>query len=101
MDGDDVVDMYPRDITVQTVGASLNNVPDMAAYYDPLQYVLLLPYGSYGCDVSTHGNSGGVITRRGNDSYPIYRRRPGPPVPLNSTNKKFVDNGWVIPYNPW
>ncbi|GAA0154061.1 hypothetical protein LIER_12150 [Lithospermum erythrorhizon] len=31
-------------------------------------------------------------TRRGQDSYPINERLPGPPVPLDSNNRKFVDN---------
>lgn len=69
VDGDDVVDMYPRDIIIQTVGGTLKNVPDTAGYYDPLQYVLLLPYGSYGWEVSTNGNSGGVVTCRAFYAY--------------------------------
>ncbi|KAL0307589.1 UNVERIFIED_CONTAM: hypothetical protein Sangu_3021300 [Sesamum angustifolium] len=37
-----------RDIIVQTVGGELINIKDYAGYYDPLQYPLLLPYGTYG-----------------------------------------------------
>ncbi|XP_057740018.1 uncharacterized protein LOC130957156 [Arachis stenosperma] len=38
-------------------------------------------------------------TRRGDDSYPQYRRRFDTPVPNNQNFT--VDNRWVIPYNPW
>ncbi|XP_028125521.1 uncharacterized protein LOC114322422 [Camellia sinensis] len=41
------------------------------------------------------------ITTLGNDSYPIYRRREGESVPLESNPSILVDNSWVIPYNPW
>ncbi|XP_028060082.1 uncharacterized protein LOC114263697 [Camellia sinensis] len=41
------------------------------------------------------------ITTLGNDSYPIYRRREGESVPLESNPSVLVDNSWVIPYNPW
>ncbi|KAI5395644.1 hypothetical protein KIW84_061988 [Lathyrus oleraceus] len=38
-------------------------------------------------------------TRQGNDSYPEYMRRFSDPIFLN--RNKFVDNRWVVPYNPW
>jgi hypothetical protein len=38
-------------------------------------------------------------TRQGNDSYPQYRRRFDKPISIN--RNKFVDNRWVVPYNPW
>ncbi|XP_072060278.1 uncharacterized protein [Arachis hypogaea] len=38
-------------------------------------------------------------TRRGDDSYPQYRRRIDTPVPINQN--VIVDNRWVVPYNPW
>ncbi|XP_028053298.1 uncharacterized protein LOC114257721 [Camellia sinensis] len=41
------------------------------------------------------------ITTLGNDSYPVYRRREGESVPLESNPSILVDNSWVIPYNPW
>ncbi|XP_028085941.1 uncharacterized protein LOC114286913 [Camellia sinensis] len=41
------------------------------------------------------------ITTLGNDSYPIYRRREGESVPLESNPSVFVNNSWVILYNPW
>ncbi|KAL0360916.1 UNVERIFIED_CONTAM: hypothetical protein Sradi_3776100 [Sesamum radiatum] len=48
--GDEVVDTTNRDIIVQTIGGQLMNVKEFSAYYDPLQYHLLLPYGTYGWD---------------------------------------------------
>ncbi|XP_016206045.1 uncharacterized protein LOC107646372 [Arachis ipaensis] len=38
-------------------------------------------------------------TRRGDDSYPQYRRRFDTSVPINQNVT--VDNRWVVPYNPW
>ncbi|KAL7246703.1 hypothetical protein ACSBR2_001750 [Camellia fascicularis] len=37
-----------RDIIVQLTSGHLLNIPNTAGYYDPLQYPLLLPNGSYG-----------------------------------------------------
>ncbi|KAL0284782.1 UNVERIFIED_CONTAM: hypothetical protein Sangu_2809000 [Sesamum angustifolium] len=37
-----------------------------------------------------------------NDSYPIYRRRNDHrSVALDNEGEVVVDNGWVVPYNPW
>ncbi|KAI5418014.1 hypothetical protein KIW84_042594 [Lathyrus oleraceus] len=38
-------------------------------------------------------------TRQGTDSYPEYRRRFDESVSLGKD--RFVDNRWVVPYNPW
>ncbi|XP_016177928.1 uncharacterized protein LOC107620251 [Arachis ipaensis] len=38
-------------------------------------------------------------TRRGDDSYPQYRRRFDTPIPINQNVT--IDNRWVVPYNPW
>ncbi|XP_073046401.1 uncharacterized protein [Primulina eburnea] len=40
-------------------------------------------------------------TSRGNDSYPLYRRREGGQVSIPNNDDVFIDNGWVVPYNPW
>ncbi|XP_073153289.1 uncharacterized protein [Henckelia pumila] len=40
-------------------------------------------------------------TSRGIDSYPLYRRREGTQVQIYENNQIIVDNGWVVPYNPW
>ncbi|XP_073033882.1 uncharacterized protein [Primulina eburnea] len=39
-------------------------------------------------------------TSRGNDSYPLYRRREGGQVSITNNDNVFIDNGWVVPYNP-
>ncbi|KAL0320144.1 UNVERIFIED_CONTAM: hypothetical protein Sradi_5275900 [Sesamum radiatum] len=37
-----------------------------------------------------------------NDSYPIYRRRNDHRfIALDNEGEVVVDNGWVVPYNPW
>ncbi|KAL0284783.1 UNVERIFIED_CONTAM: hypothetical protein Sangu_2809100 [Sesamum angustifolium] len=46
--GEELMEASDRDIIVQTVGGELINIKDYAGYYDPLQYPLLLPYGTYG-----------------------------------------------------
>nr|XP_025611281.1 uncharacterized protein LOC112703866 [Arachis hypogaea] len=38
-------------------------------------------------------------TRRGDDSYPQYRRRFDAPIPINQNVT--IDNRWVVPYNSW
>ncbi|XP_025628778.1 uncharacterized protein [Arachis hypogaea] len=38
-------------------------------------------------------------TRRGDDSYPQYRKRFDTPIPINQNVT--IDNRWVVPYNPW
>ncbi|XP_073125562.1 uncharacterized protein [Henckelia pumila] len=40
-------------------------------------------------------------TSRGNDSYPLYRRRQGAQVLVPNNDEIFIDNGWVVPYNPY
>ena len=42
-----------REILVQTFGGSLINVQDTTGYYDPLQYLILFPFGTYGWDINT------------------------------------------------
>ncbi|XP_058188055.1 uncharacterized protein LOC131304732 isoform X1 [Rhododendron vialii] len=39
------------------------------------------------------------VTTMGNDSYPIYQRRP--PRPSDNGERTAIDNSWVVPYNPW
>ncbi|KAL0302561.1 UNVERIFIED_CONTAM: hypothetical protein Sangu_3093100 [Sesamum angustifolium] len=41
-------------------------------------------------------------TIQGTDSYPIYRRRDdNRSISLDRNCDVVVDNGWVVPYNPW
>ncbi|KAM3016834.1 hypothetical protein FF2_000799 [Malus domestica] len=53
-----------RDIVVQTTSGQLINVQDDAGYYDPLQYPLLLPHGSYGWDINSRNENGTACTCR-------------------------------------
>ncbi|XP_073152242.1 uncharacterized protein [Henckelia pumila] len=41
------------------------------------------------------------FTTRGNDSYPIYRRCEGTYDLISDNGQMMVDNGWVVPYNPF
>ncbi|KAF7826898.1 putative helitron helicase-like domain-containing protein [Senna tora] len=51
--GEEAGQLNGRDIVVQSNSSHLMNVSDTAGYYDPLQYPLLLPCGTYGRDVNT------------------------------------------------
>ncbi|KAF7820892.1 uncharacterized protein G2W53_026347 [Senna tora] len=58
--GEEADQLNGRDIIVQSNSGHLMNVLDTAEYYDPLQYPLLLPCGTYGWDVNTQN---GVASR--------------------------------------
>ncbi|XP_073152120.1 uncharacterized protein [Henckelia pumila] len=51
-----------RDIIIQGIGGHLMNIQDIVGYYDPLQYPLLLPYGTYGWDTNSRNNDGSRVT---------------------------------------
>ncbi|XP_061993673.1 uncharacterized protein LOC133711585 [Rosa rugosa] len=72
---DDAENLKGRDIVVQTRQGQLLNVQDCAGYYDPLQYPLLLPYGTYGWDVNSRNNDGKKLTCRDYYAY-ILQIRP-------------------------
>ena len=59
---DDAENLRGRDIMVQTKQGQLINIQDCVGYYDPLQYPLLLPYGTYGWDVNSRNNNGQKLT---------------------------------------
>ncbi|XP_021736252.1 uncharacterized protein LOC110702815 [Chenopodium quinoa] len=41
-------------------------------------------------------------TIQGDNSYPVYRcRSDRAAVPLHENSSTYVDNSWVVPYNPW
>ncbi|XP_073152409.1 uncharacterized protein [Henckelia pumila] len=215
VDNEVMINLSGRDIVVQGINGDLINIQDIVGYYDPLQYPLFLPHGTYGWNINTRNIDGtrlsclnyyaymlqkdvvdkGVLgnvrsysyvieyqkrglphahmllifentdklrtpdefdsivraeipsqteepnlyeavlhhmihgpcgllnrhspcmtddkckkhfpkpfvsyTSRGNDSYPLYRRRQGLTVVLSENDQRMVDNGWVVPYNPW
>ena len=51
--GEEVGSLSGREILVQTFGGNLINVQDTTEYYDPLQYPILFPFGTYGWDINT------------------------------------------------
>ncbi|XP_024156624.1 uncharacterized protein LOC112164604 [Rosa chinensis] len=75
VDADDAENLRGRDIVVQTREGQLLNVQDCAGYSDPLQYPLLLPYGTYGWDVNSRNNNGTKLTCRDYNAY-ILQIRP-------------------------
>ncbi|CAL5426579.1 unnamed protein product [Camellia sinensis] len=74
--GEEAGNLEPRDIIVQSTSGHLLNISDIVGYYDPLQYPLLLPYGSYGWDVNTRSNDGRKVTCCDFYSY-MLQIRPG------------------------
>ncbi|KAL7175402.1 hypothetical protein ACSBR2_029073 [Camellia fascicularis] len=60
--GEEARNLRPRDIIVQSTSGHLLNIPDIVGYYDPLQYPLLLPYGSYGWDANSRSNDCRKVT---------------------------------------
>lgn len=51
-----------RDIIIQGIGGNLINIQDVVGYYDPLQYPLLLPHGTYGWDINSRNIDGTRLT---------------------------------------
>ncbi|XP_028104090.1 uncharacterized protein LOC114303137 [Camellia sinensis] len=60
--GEEAGYLKSRDIIVQSISGHLLNISDIVGYYDPLQYPLLLPSGSYGWNVNTRSNDGRKVT---------------------------------------
>lgn len=64
-----------RDIVVQTLSGRLWNVQDSLEFFDPLQYPLLLPYGTYGWDINIHDDNGRDISCCNYYSYILHVRK--------------------------
>ena len=47
-----------RDIKVVSHDENLINIQETMGYYDPLQYPLLFPFGTYGWDLNTKNHIG-------------------------------------------
>ncbi|KAG6474439.1 hypothetical protein ZIOFF_068374 [Zingiber officinale] len=62
VDNEGMDNLSGRDIIVESVAGSLINIQDVAGYYDPLQYHLLLAYGTYGWDINTRNIDGTRLT---------------------------------------
>ncbi|XP_062017408.1 uncharacterized protein LOC133733784 [Rosa rugosa] len=71
----DVENLTGRDIVVQTKQGQLLNIQDCVGYYDPLQYPLLFPYGTYGWDVNSRNNNGQKLTCRDYYAYILQIRQ--------------------------
>ncbi|KAL5730336.1 DNA helicase [Ranunculus cassubicifolius] len=65
---------HGRDIIVESISGKLSYVPETAGYYDPLQYPLLLPFGSYGWDINSRNNNGRKVTCRAYYAYLLQIR---------------------------
>ncbi|KAK7260859.1 hypothetical protein RIF29_27158 [Crotalaria pallida] len=74
LDGDAESLASARDIRVETRTGNLMRIQETVGYYDPLQYPLLLPFGTYGWDLHTHNNNGEHITCRQYYSYLLQIR---------------------------
>ncbi|XP_026419749.1 uncharacterized protein LOC113315708 [Papaver somniferum] len=72
--GEEPSEVLPRDIIVETNSGQLLNVPDMTCFYDPLQYPLLLHYGSFGWDLTIFSNNTRRISCRAYYAYMLQIR---------------------------
>ncbi|KAL6205141.1 hypothetical protein ACLB2K_022405 [Fragaria x ananassa] len=59
---------------IETRECQLLNVSDCAGYYDPLQYPLLLAYGTYGWDINSRSNNNREMTCRAYYAYVLQIR---------------------------
>nr|KYP37244.1 putative ATP-dependent helicase YHR031C family [Cajanus cajan] len=64
-----------RDINLLSHDGNLVNIQETVGYYDPLQYPLLLPFGTYGWDFNIKDDKGQNISCREYYSY-ILQIRP-------------------------
>ncbi|XP_075658771.1 uncharacterized protein LOC142628592 [Castanea sativa] len=62
--GDEAGQLYGRNILVETIYGQPITIPDVAGYYDPLQYPLLFPFGTYGWDINTTCANNNTVTCR-------------------------------------
>lgn len=62
--GDEAGQLYGRNILVETISGQPITIPDVAGYYDPLQYPLLFPFGTYGWDINTTCANNNTVTCR-------------------------------------
>ncbi|KAL6143230.1 hypothetical protein ACLB2K_053925 [Fragaria x ananassa] len=75
------IDPKPRDLIIQTISGRLWNVKDSVGYYDPMQYPLLLTYGTYGWDINSHDENGREMSCCDYYAY-MLQMRPGDENPL-------------------
>ncbi|KAI5404584.1 hypothetical protein KIW84_051659 [Lathyrus oleraceus] len=68
-DGDEDTMERGRDINVINYDGKLTKFQETMGYYDPLQYPILLPFGTYGWDIETKTNVGKNVTCREYYSY--------------------------------
>ncbi|XP_057250132.1 uncharacterized protein LOC104897172 [Beta vulgaris subsp. vulgaris] len=93
--GDDIANLKERDVMVESVAGRLMSIKETAGYYDPLQYPLLFPYGSYGWDLNTRSLTGKKITCREFYSYMFQMRECYDSIVLRAgrlTQQFAVDN---------
>ncbi|KAH7865779.1 hypothetical protein Vadar_011094 [Vaccinium darrowii] len=62
--GDEAALIKGRDTIIQSIGGNLLNIQDITDFYDPMQYPLLLPHGTYGWDLNSRNDIGTKLTCR-------------------------------------
>ncbi|XP_073152136.1 uncharacterized protein [Henckelia pumila] len=71
------------------------NIQDIVGYYDPLQYPLLLPYGTYGWDINIRNMNGTQLTCLNYYAYMLQIRENSPTLLLRGARllqQYVVDN---------
>ncbi|KAH7853445.1 hypothetical protein Vadar_002482 [Vaccinium darrowii] len=72
--GDEAALIKGRDIVIQSIGGNLLNIQDITGFYDPMQYPLLLPHGTYGWDLNSRNDIGTKLTCRDFYAYRLQIR---------------------------
>ncbi|KAK8940788.1 hypothetical protein KSP39_PZI010489 [Platanthera zijinensis] len=65
--GEEFMEANERDIIVEATDGHLVHIKEYSGYYDPLQYPLLLPYGTHGWSMLLH--SGRLLHQYVVDNY--------------------------------
>ncbi|KAI5446739.1 hypothetical protein KIW84_014545 [Lathyrus oleraceus] len=86
---------YGRDINGIRHDGNLKKVQETKGYYDPLQYLILFPFGTHGWDVNTTNCNGRRVSCRAYYSYMLQIRPNDQPMLLNEgrlLQQYIVDN---------
>ncbi|XP_073139037.1 uncharacterized protein [Henckelia pumila] len=96
VDNESPENLGSRDIFIQGIDGYLMNIQDIVGYYDPLQYPLLLPYGTYGWDINSRNMDGTRLTCLNYYAYMLQIRENSPTLLLRGRLlQQYVVNNYV------
>ncbi|XP_073120706.1 uncharacterized protein [Henckelia pumila] len=97
VDNESPENLGSRDIVIQGIDGYLMNIQDIVGYYDPLQYPLLLPYGTYGWDINSRNMDGTRLTCLNYYAYMLQIRENYPTLLLRGARllQQYVVDNYV------